>query len=288
MSLGYHHPSDVFCALAELTQKGVDAALAIVTSVTGGAMRAPGAVMVISQTQECYGYISNGCVDGDIAAQAQRAISSGDNIALRYGEGSAFADIVLPCGGAIDVLVLPQIDGALITAICESLSQRRSIAIGASLAEGLTRESSLFHITYQPKLRLNIVGSGESVPALQGQAASAGFEARVVDHAQGRYEVDGIEADMWTAWVILFHDHDKEPPILTRALNSDAFYIGAMGSRKTHAARCEALRAQGVDKTQIARIHGPIGLIPSMRDANLLALSILAQIVEQAQKLARI
>ena len=86
----------------------------------------------------------------------------------------------------------------------------------------------------------------------------------------------------------MFHDHDWEPQILIQALAGPAFYIGAMGSERTHNMRQQALIERGIAAKDIARIEGPIGLIPSMRDANLLALSTLAQIVESAQKAGRL
>ena len=82
---------------------------------------------------------------------------------------------------------------------------------------------------------------------------------------------------------MMFHDHDLEPPILMAALKSPAFFVGAMGSRKTHAARLERLRGLGADAVQCGRIHGPVGLVPSLRDANLVAISTLAHIVQTAQ-----
>lgn len=267
MRESFHHPSDVFRKLAALQASGEGGALAIVTKVTGGAMRAPGAVMAIDALGQAYGYISNGCVDGDIIAQAQRA---SEPLILLYGEGSPFGDIVLPCGGAIEVLLLPNPDAPEISRISNALANRQTAPLGASLGGG-------FDVTYAPRLRLNIAGEGAAAAALQAQAIAAGFEIG-----------DQSQSDKWTAWIILFHDHEKEPPILRKALASDAFYIGAMGSRKTHAARVAALKSGGVSDSQIARIHGPIGVIPSMRDANLLALSVLAQVVEQAQKFGRI
>ena len=78
---------------------------------------------------------------------------------------------------------------------------------------------------------------------------------------------------------MLFHDHDQEPAILRAALATDAFYVGALGSRKTHATRLEMLEEMGVDAHARARIHGPIGLVPSMRNAPMLAVSTLAEII---------
>ena len=83
--------------------------------------------------------------------------------------------------------------------------------------------------------------------------------------------------------VCLFHDHDWEAALLKQALKGPAFYIGAMGSELTHKNRCATLRDMEVSEKLIDRIKGPIGLIPAQRDARLLAISILAEIIQTAQ-----
>ena len=79
--------------------------------------------------------------------------------------------------------------------------------------------------------------------------------------------------------LFLFHDHEWEPALIAQALDSPAFWIGAMGSRTTQAARRAALAAHCLDEAAIARVQGPVGLIPSARDPATLALSAFAEIV---------
>jgi xanthine dehydrogenase accessory factor len=85
---------------------------------------------------------------------------------------------------------------------------------------------------------------------------------------------------------MLFHDHDWEPGILKAALAGDAFYIGALGSRRTHANRLDTLRKLGVSAADLDRITGPIGLVPSMRNATMLAISTMAEIVDRMNSTA--
>ena len=92
-----------------------------------------------------------------------------------------------------------------------------------------------------------------------------------------------LRADRHSAIVLLFHDHEWEASLLQAALASDAFYIGAMGSRATHARRLQALAAQGVAASSLARLTGPIGLIPAVREPELLALSALGEIAARHQ-----
>ena len=83
--------------------------------------------------------------------------------------------------------------------------------------------------------------------------------------------------------LFLFHDHDWEPELLSRALATPAFWVGAMGSERTQSARRAALAAQGVGAEAIARVRGPVGLIPASRDPATLALSAFAEIVAAYQ-----
>jgi len=93
------------------------------------------------------------------------------------------------------------------------------------------------------------------------------------------------QMDEQTAVVTLFHDHSYEPAVLEAALSSPAFYIGAMGSRGAHAARLEGLRGR-VDAAALTRLRGPIGLVPSQREAGRLAISILAEIIQTEREWA--
>lgn len=87
-------------------------------------------------------------------------------------------------------------------------------------------------------------------------------------------------ADPWSAAIFLFHDHAWEPLLMERVLSQPAFFIGAMGSRRTHAARLDTLRSLGVRQEALERIVAPLGLIPSARDPATLALSALSQVVD--------
>jgi xanthine dehydrogenase accessory factor len=81
--------------------------------------------------------------------------------------------------------------------------------------------------------------------------------------------------------VLLFHDHEWELRVLQKALSADGFYIGALGSPKTHRQRREKLLAHGVSEADLNRIKGPVGLISPVRDPGTLAISILAEIVQE-------
>lgn len=290
MTTHFHHPSDVLRFAYEAEEP---CALVCVTDIRGGAMRAKGALMAVREGGDVAGYVSNGCVDADIIYQAKAAIKDGKTRRLKYGEGSPFKDIQLPCGGSIDLIVVPNVPKPLLGGVVTTLTQRRTV--GFKLDD--------FDCDYNPKLRLRIAGKGAAARTLARQALEAGFEVHMqspeaniadgisvsrYDHLANPRIPPYIKDDSFSAVILMFHDHDWEAMLLLQALASDAFYIGAMGSERTHALRVEALKDAGVSAGTIARIRGPIGLIPSMRDANLLALSTLAEIVKSAQESGRL
>jgi xanthine dehydrogenase accessory factor len=89
-----------------------------------------------------------------------------------------------------------------------------------------------------------------------------------------------LHADRYTAIVVMFHDHEWETRLLPLILETDAFYVGAMGSRKTHARRLENLARSGVEPKQLDRIRGPAGLFESGKSASSIAVSILAEVMQ--------
>ena len=300
------HPLHVLQRLRDWQDAGIACALVIVTDTVGGAVRAPGALLAVSQDSS-FGYISGGCIDADVVLQARQAITSSTPTTLRYGAGSPFVDLPLPCGGAIDVQISPNPDAAIIGALVDRLSsrQRASLFLNAEghLAARTRNTQDARRFDYQPPLRLRIAGRGADALALATISQAAGYQTRLqllddedIQDAQ-RLGIDDVHRltsvadlpaandDPWTAFVLLFHDRDLETPLLSQAVNGPAFYIGAVGSRHTHAKRCEALRQTGLAENQIERIRGPIGLVPSLRDASSIALSTLAEIVDVAQRI---
>jgi len=97
-----------------------------------------------------------------------------------------------------------------------------------------------------------------------------------------------LNVDRYTAFVALTHDPKIDDPALRHALARDCFYIGALGSRKTHARRVERLKAQGLSETDIARIHAPIGLDIGAVSPAEIAIAIMAQVTERLHAVAEI
>ncbi len=298
--LAAEHALDVLAAAARWQGEGARVALAVLTGTQGGSVRAPGAMMAVSEAGSVAGYLSGGCVDADLALRAAGAIRTGQGEALRYGQGSPFIDIRLPCGGALDVALCPNPDPRLVRAALARLDAREPVELGIAPACGLTGEpdgTAIFRVRHEPKLRLRLAGRGADALALARTASAAGIptelwtpEEETLDHARraglARTGLLGSPAslpdfgdDAWTAFVLLLHDRDWDVPLLKDALAGPAFHVGAVGSKRTQASRREALLAAGVPASALARLRGPIGLVPGMRDASMLAVSALAGIV---------
>lgn len=301
MAMTGEHAEDVLGQLSVWLTSKQDCALVIVTSTEGGAVRAPGALMAVG-FENSLGYISGGCIDADVKLQARQACLEGTVRSLRYGAGSPFVDLPLPCGGAIDILVIPNPELTTIADAHEALVTRAQVSLYVSnngalkIGEGDNKEAgSTYH--YLPKLRLRIAGRGADALALAKISDAAGYQTHLqllddddiyeaqradltdIQKLSVTSDLQGKSDDPWTAFILLFHDQNWEVPLLQQALEGPAFYVGAVGSKRTHANRCEALRLAGTREKDIARIHGPIGLVPSLRDASLLAVSTLAEII---------
>jgi xanthine dehydrogenase accessory factor len=156
----------------------------------------------------------------------------------------------------------------------------------------------LFLNVYAPTARLVIIGAVHISQALAPMAQSLGYDVTVVDPRTAfaspeRFPdvpliaewpdvaLPPLNIDHYTAFVALTHDPKIDDPALLHAFQRDCFYIGALGSRKTHAKRGERLKGQGARDSDIGRIHAPIGLAIGAVSPSEIAVSIMAEITAQ-------
>jgi xanthine dehydrogenase accessory factor len=140
-----------------------------------------------------------------------------------------------------------------------------------------TEEGRVFLIVHVPPPRLVITGAVHISQALAPIARLVGYDVTIVDPRTAFASIERfpdvkviaewpdtalppLEIDRYTAFVALTHDPKIDDPALTHALARDCFYIGALGSKKTHARRVDRLKSAGLDEATIARIHAPIGI----------------------------
>jgi xanthine dehydrogenase accessory factor len=156
----------------------------------------------------------------------------------------------------------------------------------------------LFLNVYAPTAKLVIIGAVHISQALAPIAQSLGYDVTVVDPRTAFASLERfpdvpliaewpdealppLNIDHYTAFVALTHDPKIDDPALLHAFQRDCFYIGALGSRKTHAKRAERLKAQGAKDSDVARIHAPIGLAIGAVSPSEIAVAIMAEITAQ-------
>jgi len=268
--------------------KGAPMALATVVSTWGSAPRPRGSHMIVHSDGRFEGSVSGGCVESDIMATAAEVIAGAPFQLKHYGVADAAAwDVGLPCGGKIDVLVQPVSEAGFDPALFEAISNARNggkaltvttdLATGRSALIAAEAAGESFANRYDPPRRLLIVGAVQIAQALAGLARELGVATVVID-PRARFLTEerfpGVTLDdRWpdeaiaayapgpaTAVVTLSHDIKIDDPALIAALKSGAGYIGALGSRRSHAARLERLATAGIGEVDLARIDAPVGL----------------------------
>ena len=164
-----------------------------------------------------------------------------------------------------------------------------------------TAEGRVFLTVYVPAPQLVITGAVHISQALAPIGKLLGYDVTIVDPRTAfaspeRFPdvkviaewpdtaLPPLNVDRYTAFVALTHDPKIDDPALLHALARDCFYIGALGSRKTHARRLERLKAQGVSDADLARIHAPIGLDIGAVSPAEIAVAIIAQVTERLRE----
>lgn len=265
--------------------EGYRTALITLVEIRGGAARAIGAQMSVREDGLYCGFVSGGCTEAAVTAEAVIALRKGMDRSLRLGEGSPFFDIVLPCGGGITLTIHIVRDATVLRRALAALRKRSPVrlryhadtqALTFETGEGMSRwEGDCFVRAYRPRQRLLVAGTAMETAAVVRVASASGYEVLTIERGQTPSQ-DLLDSD--TAVALLFHDIDRELDLLECALLARPFYIGALGSRRTHAKRCAALLQRGHGEAEIARIKAPIGIFDKARDSNSLALSIVADI----------
>lgn len=282
--------------------------LAIIAEVVGPSYRPLGAMMTVFSETEHVGTLSSGCVESDIALNAVKARKNGRATRLRYGTGSPFMDIQLPCGGGLEILLLPNPDRAVLRQLVTARQARVETGLRVDLDSGALvladcarteRVADRLQIRFAPALQFALFGKGPECVTFARLAAAAGYachvaspDAETLDQCAAagcrvtQTATPGVPDDMQiddrTAVLLFFHDHDWEPPILQQLAGHRALYIGAQGSQRASDTRKMALQAAGVSPDFIDALHGPIGLIPSTRDPVTLSVSVFAEILAMA------
>ncbi|TPG40991.1 XdhC family protein [Sphingomonas koreensis] len=296
--------NDTVLAAARSWQ-GAPMALATVVSTWGSAPRPRGSHMIVHQDGRFEGSVSGGCVESDILATAAEVIAGAPFVVKDYGVADDAAwEVGLPCGGQISVMVqkigADGFDPELFDRIFEAREAGDALTVTTDLDTGQSSlrpiEGAAFVNRYDPPRRLLIVGAVQIAQALAGLARELGIATVVID-PRARFLTEerfpGVTLDdRWpdeavaaytpgpsTAVVTLSHDIKIDDPALIAALSRPTGYIGALGSRRSHAARRERLAAAGVSAADLDRVQGPVGIDIGAIGPAEIALSIAAAMV---------
>ena len=279
-------PQHVLEFLCQAMEAGPAAALVLLVGIEGSASRSLGTIMAVREDGAYCGYVSGGCVEAAVATEALSALQTGQDRLIRFGKGSPFFDITLPCGGGLDLLVHVLRDGAPIRDVLARLERRQTATLvydkdsAQVMAEPSTAQTGWqdvrFVTHFTPPVRIVVMGESLEAEALIRVAQAADMDIARGDRQHGLGEIDAQ-----TAIAFLHHSAEDEEPLLTQALLSEAFYVGCLGGRQTQHRRRQGLAAAGLKRSAMDRLHGPIGLFGPARDASSLAVSVLAEILSK-------
>ena len=295
--------------------RGERFALATVVATRRSAPRPIGSKLAVSESGELAGSVSGGCVENEVYGAAREVLAGAPPQLLSYGISDDQAlSVGLPCGGEIDVYVQVPEREVVERVLGVVASEERAVVL-TELETGeqrLVRDPELergrsrlvkvegrqvFADVYGPPPRVLIFGAVDTAEALCRAAKAVGWRTIVAD-ARAKFAtrerlpsadelvvawpdevLARVEPDHATAVVVLTHDDRFDLPALQGALAGEAFYVGALGSRRNQARRRERLLEEGVPEESVDRISGPAGLDIGADTPAETALSILAEIL---------
>ncbi|HVD48384.1 MAG TPA: XdhC family protein [Gaiellaceae bacterium] len=291
--------------------RGDRVALATVVATRRSAPRPVGSKLIVSERGELLGSVSGGCVESDVAVTAAEVIAEGTPRLLTYGIDDEQAwSVGLPCGGEIDVFV-ERFEGELpdsaepavaLTVLTGERAGEHRLLPGDEVEPGPSRVLELdgetvFAEVLGPPPRLIVVGGIDTAEELCRSAKALGWRTAVADPRPGLVTRERLPSpdELVVAWpaealeqlapgadtavVVLTHEERLDVPALVSALASEAFYVGAIGSRRTQGKRRERLLEAGVGEEELERLAGPAGLDLGGHSPAETALSILAEVL---------
>lgn len=301
----YGLEDDLLATLTAWQERYDRIAIATLVDIVGSSPRPLGSEMAIAPDGRVAGYVSGGCVEGAVAAEAREVIDSGHPRLLDYGAGSPVLDVQLTCGGRIGILVR-RIENLKrhVQARLSATAARRDYWLDLCLETGSERSADpdaplaadTFRQHYPPPARLVLVG-GDPVTLAVGQAAAQlgmqigllrpygpsapppGLDVVFYDTRALATALADLCLDAHSALYSLTHDMDDDEAVLLHGLASPAFRLGVLGSRRKADERRERLLARGVDDAGLARIDMPAGVHIGAANPREIALSIVASVV---------
>jgi xanthine dehydrogenase accessory factor len=299
---------DVLERALEWRRAGRRVWLVTVAQTFGASPRPPGSLAAIRDDGILVGSVSGGCIEDDLVARRDEYAGRKPHF-VRYGVTSDEARrFGLPCGGELEVILEPEVPAADLEAMLGAIAGGRIVARRVDLVTGAwtledarpidecERSERRFTSVHGPRWRMLVIGASEIAHYLAEVASTVDFQVFVCDpreeyrtawRAHGARWIEGMPDDAVIAFkpdghsVILTVSHDPrlDDMALLEALKSEAFYVGAVGSKKTSADRRKRLAGFDLTAKQVARLRGPVGLSIGSRTPPEIAVAILADLI---------
>jgi xanthine dehydrogenase accessory factor len=309
----------VLRTLRDWRQAGRRALLATVVRTWGSSPRPVGSIMALAEDGSVVGSVSGGCIEDDLiyrftrayAGQGQaKSIPSGPPGFVKYGitadEAHRFG---LPCGGTLELLLEYDPDAASLARLVAQLEAGQLVRRSVRLADGaatlepadtpseLVADEQRVVNTFGPEYRMLLIGAGQLTEYLATMALFSGFSVTVCDPREeyrGAFNVPGarlvhdmpddvvraFRPDRRSCVVALTHDPKLDDLALLEALETEAFYVGAIGSRRNNDARRQRMVEHlGQTEEALARLRGPIGIYIGSKTPPEIAVSVMAEIL---------
>lgn len=298
---------------------GKRALLATVVRTWGSSPRPVGSIMALAEDGAVVGSVSGGCIEDDLidrhtkayaGAGAGREMPSGPPAFVKYGvtadEAHRFG---LPCGGTLELLLEYDPDAQALATLVQALEggrlMRRTVRLvdgAATVAEAqapeeLALDGTTLVNTFGPEYRMLLIGAGQLTEYLATMALFGGFAVTVCDPREeyrGAWSVAGatlvsdmpddvvtaFRPDRRTCVIALTHDPKLDDLALMEALKTEAFYVGAIGSRRNNEARHQRMMEHfGLTAADLQRLRGPIGVFIGSKTPPEIAVSIMAEVL---------
>ncbi len=284
--------AEVLRTALQWIEEGHAAMLATVVRTWGSAPRPPGSLMVLREDGLVAGSVSGGCVEDDLIGRTHAGALLGNLPQLViYGATAEEARrFGLPCGGSLQLVIEPLAQRSGVRALLEAIEAQYCIERSLDLAtghvtlqpagarDGLQFDGRTLRTVHGPGYRLLVIGAGQLPRYLATMARMLDYRVMVCDpreeYLKAWEAIEGVALvdtmpddaaaqmalDYRCAVVAATHDPALDDLALIRALQSDAFYVGALGSRRNNARRRRRLLDFDLTAAQIARLRGPVGL----------------------------
>ena len=304
----------VLRTLRDWRQAGQRALLATVVRTWGSSPRPVGSIMALCETGAVVGSVSGGCIEDDLIYQYTHGdidrLLQGPPVSVKYGISADEAHrFGLPCGGTLELLLEFNPEAAALQDLIGQLEQGQLMLRSTDLASGRVRltpsdapselsmsDTELIN-TFGPAYRMLLIGAGQMTEYLATMALFNGFAVTVCDPREeyrGSWSVAGVslrsempddlvqafKPDRRSCVIALTHDPKLDDLALLEALNTEAFYIGAIGSRRNNTARHQRMIEHfEQSEATLARLRGPIGIYIGSKTPAEIAVSIMAEVL---------